>query len=345
MDWLKAHEERFSRDKTLEAADLAGIPRRSIFGPVNYRPLKELGSPGLIVEPPKHCTSLFRIRVAITAQLRTVEKLLEPISMGLPDTAYRGPKLLEDPRYEKPHGTSQLAKALAVCNRSDPGAARVIIGAGSDFDGTSPKLFWPETLVYLLPGSELNQMLSLVVAMKSETPCKPGRLLFAGMNDHLHVAGLLEPLRNGETTPKKIWYAIQTLFASMNEVQELMASRLGSKTKVVFTSPPGFSSMSSARQFVYTMLVLIAEGSGLRMLMAAPNRELEPVNLRLLKSEVATAWADVTHALRGFCELASVLIVLDEVLYLEISNMARQLKFNSEIGHGQPATGHLTASL
>ena len=53
------------------------------------------------------------------------------------------------------------------------------IKAGSDFDGTSPKLFWPETLVNLLPGAELNQMLSLIVAMKSETPCVPEFLLDA----------------------------------------------------------------------------------------------------------------------------------------------------------------------
>ena len=100
----------------------------------------------------------------------------------------------------------------------------------------SPKLFWPQTLVYLLPGLELNQMLTLVVAMKSETPCEPELLLFAGMNDDLHAAGLFEPLRYGEKTPKKIRVAIQTLFASMNEVQELVAARLRLKTKVVITS-------------------------------------------------------------------------------------------------------------
>ena len=54
---------------------------------------------------------------------------------------------------------------------TNPGAARAIIVAGSDLEGTSPKLFWPETLVYLLPGAELNKMLTLIVAMKSETPC------------------------------------------------------------------------------------------------------------------------------------------------------------------------------
>ena len=112
-----------------------------------------------------------------------------------------------------------------------------------------------------------------------------------------------------------------TLFASMNEIQELVAARLKSKTKVVFTSSPGYSSMPPALQLVNAILVLIAQSSGLRMLMAVPNRELEPANLRLLKSERAAAWAEVSRILRGFYEPASILIVLDEVLCQEISNL------------------------
>ena len=50
-------------------------------------------------------------------------------------------------------------------------------------------------------------------------------------------------------------------------------------------------------------------------------------------------------SLRGFYELADILIVLDEVLCLEVSNRARQLKFNPEIGDDHPAITHLTASL
>ena len=93
------------------------------------------------------------------AQLRVMDKLLEPKSMENLDTAYKGAKLAEDPRYERSCGTSRLAKRLAVYDRSDPGAARAIIVAGSDFEGTSPKLFWP--------GAELNQILTLIVAIKS----------------------------------------------------------------------------------------------------------------------------------------------------------------------------------
>ena len=103
--------------------------------------------------------------------------------------------------------------------------------------------------------------------------------------------------------------------------------------------------MPPSLQFVYAILVLVAEGSGLRMLMATPNRELEPVKLRLLKSESAAALADMSHALRGFYELARILIALDEVVCLEISNLARQLKFNPEVGYDHPVVSHLTASL
>ena len=143
----------------------------------------------------------------------------------------------------------------------------------------------------------------------------------------------------------KIWESLQTLFAAKNEVQELVASRFGPKTRVVFTSSPGYASMQPALQLVYALLILIAEDNAWRMLLTAPNRELEPVNLRLLKSEVAAACADVSHNLRGFYELADILIVLDEVLCLEMSNLARQLKFNPEIADDHPAITHLTASL
>ena len=265
VDWLKAHETHFSRAKIMETADLTGITTKSVMGPINYRPLKLLGSPGLIVEPPKQGTSIARIRLATPAQFRVVDKRLDPREMELPDAAYEGTRLADDPRYGKPCGNTQLAKILAVYGRADPAAARVIIVAGSDFEGTSPKLFWPETLIYSLPGAELNQMLTLVVALKSEMPCEPELLLFAGMNDHLHATGFLEQLKGDKPAPRRIWEAIQTLFAAMNEVQENVISRFGSKTRVVFTTSPGYASMPPALQFVYAVLILIAEGNEWRM--------------------------------------------------------------------------------
>ena len=128
-------------------------------------------------------------------------------------------------------------------------------------------------------------MLTLVLAIRSEMPCEPELLLCAGMNDHLHAAVFLEHLKGDTPTPKKIWEAIQTLFAAMNEVPENVVSRFGSKTRVAFTTSPGYASMPPALQFVYAILILIAEGNAWRVLVAALNRGLEPTNLRLLKSE------------------------------------------------------------
>ena len=51
------------------------------------------------------------------------------------------------------------------------------------------------------------------------------------------------------------------LFAAMNEVQESVASRFGPKTTVASTTSPGYASMPPALQFVYAMLILIAEGN------------------------------------------------------------------------------------
>ena len=67
------------------------------------------------MEPPKHRTSIAMIRLATPALLRVVDKLLEPKEMGLPNAAYEGAKLAEDPR--KPCGSTQLAKTLAVYDR------------------------------------------------------------------------------------------------------------------------------------------------------------------------------------------------------------------------------------
>ena len=81
----------------METADLTGISMKSVMGPINYRPLKLLGSPGLIVEPSKHQTSIARIRLATPAQLREVDKLLEPKELELPDAAYEELRIQMDP--------------------------------------------------------------------------------------------------------------------------------------------------------------------------------------------------------------------------------------------------------
>ena len=60
---------------------------------------------------------------------------------------------------------------------------------------------------------------------------------------------------------------------------------------------------------------------------------------------MAAAWPDISYALGGFHELADVLIVLDKVWFLEILNMARQLKFKQETNNDHYVIKHMTTSL
>ena len=127
-------------------------PENDDFCPNHLIILEGTGKPGC------DCRTT-RLMLAIPAQFH-----------GLTDTANASPELLNDVRYGEAYGASTLAKALAAYDRSDPRAPIFIIRTRA----------------------ELNQMLTLVVAIKLETPFEPELLLFAGMNDHVDAAGLLE---------------------------------------------------------------------------------------------------------------------------------------------------------
>ena len=72
----------------------------------------------------------------------------------------------------------------------------------------------------------------------------------------------------------------------------------------VGTAGNGYASKSFGLQFVYAILILIAEENAWRVLMAAPNRGLEPTNLRLLKSELAAAMGGRVSCLEGILRVS-----------------------------------------
>ena len=113
--------------------------------------------------------------------------------MEPPDISYAVLELAQDARYGDGFGASKIAKTLAAYDRVDPGATKTMRVASSDYVRLSEKLFWPEKIMHVLPVAEVNLIMSFVVAIK------PKLLLFVGMKDHLHAAGLLEPLRNQDT--------------------------------------------------------------------------------------------------------------------------------------------------
>ena len=108
---------------------------------------------------------------------------------------------------------------------------------------------------------------------------------------------------------------------------------------------PGYASMSPALQFVYAVLILIAEGNGWRILMATPNRELEPTNWRLRKSELAAAWADVSPRVEGLLRVGRHPHCIGRGPLAGDIKLRQQLKFSPAIGDDHPIVTHLTASL
>ena len=73
----------------------------------------------MIADPPKNRMGLARLRVAIPAQLRAVKKLLDPKSMGLPDTAYACRKLAED-ATNRGHLRTQISETVLFGKVKDP---------------------------------------------------------------------------------------------------------------------------------------------------------------------------------------------------------------------------------
>ena len=73
------------------------------------------------------------------------------------------------------------------------------------------------------------------------------------------------------------------------------------------------------------MLALLSEGK-YDVIISAPNRGKEMEILRPFRTELSAVWSDISNAMRGFKYHSLLMLVLDEVLGLELSNFSRQLK-------------------
>ena len=113
----RAREAFFSR-KDFGDREFNRCPVEGDFWPINYRPLKGLGTTGAIAEH-----EFGQNKCGDTAQLEAVDKLLDPKTMVFSDTACVGTELSKDAKHGENFGASKLAKALAVYDLSDPGAA------------------------------------------------------------------------------------------------------------------------------------------------------------------------------------------------------------------------------
>ena len=179
---------------------------------------------------------------------------------------------------------------------------------------------------------DLLQAVSLAIGVQRQTDMNPVTVVFAGINDHLHIRGFLSRFRDPSMAENAVWPAIKDILESMGEVVD--ATKEGSFTKVtprvVFALSPGYACLPDGLKFVYEIVTLLSEGKH-DVIISAPNRMIEMENLRPLRAELPAVWSDISNAMRGFKDHALHMLVLDEVLGLELSNFSRQLKLQPGI--------------
>ena len=99
--------------------------------------------------------------------------------------------------------------------------------------------------------------------------------------------------------------------------------------------------MPSALHFLHAMLALIIDNSGQKLVIANPNREPTEVSLIPIKKVSKMLGGDLPRA-KGFYEFVDILIKLDKVLCLEISNFAQQLNLKLNNGDDHQVAGNLS---
>ena len=157
------------------------------------------------------------------------------------------------------------------------------------------------------------------------------------MKNHLQSMGLLSRLREPTTTEGAVWPAIKDVLESMGEMMNVLKEEAFQKItpKAVFALSPGYAHLEQTRievrvcdglKFVYAIVVLLSEGN-IDVIISAPNREVGASKLRQLRAELPAVWSDISSDKRGFKEHLLHMLVLNEVLRLELTEMSNDLWF------------------
>ena len=155
----------------------------------------------------------------------------------------------------------------------------------------------------------------------------PEVVIIAGSNDHLQSRGLLNALVDGSVpSSEAVGDAIMTLLSAILEaersIRQIFARQL---VKIVFVLSPGYVLLPEPLQFVYAMVVMLAEGR-FDVMIPAPNRQVDPSFYYPYRSELPAIWSDISNAIQGFKDHSTTRVVLDEGLRLELYNFGRLLK-------------------
>ena len=73
--------------------------------------------------------------------------------------------------------------------------AKIMIVVNSEFVHTSKFLFWPDIIMLAAVDLNLLQSVSMAIGVQRQTEINPIKIVFAGINDHLHSRGFLGRLK------------------------------------------------------------------------------------------------------------------------------------------------------
>ena len=181
---------------------------------------------------------------------------------------------------------------FAAYDKAEMRKANIMIVASSDFVYTSKSLFWPDVIMLAAVDLDITQSVPIAIGVQMQTDMNPIKIVFAGINDHLHSRGFLSRLRKPTTAGTAVWPAIKDILESMGEVEDTLKE--GAFTKItpraVFALSPGYAHVPDGLKFVYAIVALLSEGK-YDVIKSAPNREIDMENLRPLRAELPAVWS------------------------------------------------------
>ena len=141
----------------------------------------------------------------------------------------------------------------------------------------------------------------------------PEVVIIAGSNDHLQSRELLNALIDGSNpSSEAVGEAIMTLLSTMKESEKLKRKCFARHlVKVFFMLSHGYALLPQHLQFVYAMVILMAEGR-FDVMTSAPNRQVDPNIYYPLQSELPAICSDISNAIQGLKDHSTTRIVLDE---------------------------------
>ena len=188
VDWLIAASIFFSSTTALKFADLEGLPFNNTMGPVNARPLQDVRfnhDEGNREERPGR---FLTTRAPIGQHVKMFRQVATPPG-HVKERSY-SKQVSQDGDVQRYGGLKAIKKdetIFAAYDKAEIRKAKIMIVANSEFVYTSKSLFWPYVIMLAAVDLDLLQSVSLAIGVQRQTYMNPITIVFAGINDHLHI--------------------------------------------------------------------------------------------------------------------------------------------------------------